>query len=218
MRTRTSENGYTHRMTWDEIIATLKTDMEAKHAAREQALKSSRALIQTSSKCIKHIHRKQFTEAEALLAQAREIAREARSAMTGHPEVEYAGYLQDSEKEMVEAAGCLAIALNRPLPSPTELGVNAASYLNGMAECASEMRRSVLDLMRGGDLDTAERMLHQMEDIYDDLSTFDFPDGITGGLRRTNDALRAVIERTRSDLTLTRVQHQLLTELQRDRA
>lgn len=187
--------------------------MEAKHAAREEALKASRALIQTSSKCIKNIHRHNYTEAQSLLDQAKSQAQEARKQVTQHPEIEYAGYLQDAEKELVEAAGCLALAQGEPLPAYDSLNVNATSYLNGMGECASEMRRFVLDQMRSGNLPEAQRLLHQMEEIYDDLTTFDFPDGLTGGLRRTCDALRAVIERTRSDLTLTKIQQDLIDEL-----
>jgi translin len=200
-------------MAWDQTINNLKSEMEAKHAAREEALKASRALIQTSSKCIKNIHRHNYTEATALLDQAKQQAQEARKQVTKHPEIEYAGYLQDAEKELVEAAGCLALAQGEPLPAYAELNVNATSYLNGMGECASEMRRFVLDQMRSGNLPEAERLLHQMEEIYDDLTTFDFPDGLTGGLRRTCDALRAVIERTRSDLTLTKIQQDLISEL-----
>ncbi len=200
-------------MAWEATIQNLKSEMEAKHAAREEALKASRALIQTSSKCIKNIHRHNFAEAEILLNQAKQQAQDARKQVTLHPEIEYAGYLQDAEKELVEAAGCLALAQGNPLPAYEELNVNATSYLNGMGECASEMRRFVLDQMRSGNLPEAERLLHQMEEIYDDLTTFDFPDGLTGGLRRTCDALRAVIERTRSDLTLTKIQQDLITEL-----
>jgi len=200
-------------MAWEETIQQLKTEMEAKHAAREEALKASRALIQTSSKCIKNIHRHNYSEAQILLDHAKQQAQEARKQVTQHPEIEYAGYLQDAEKELVEAAGCLALAQGQPIPAYHDLNVNATSYLNGMGECASEMRRFVLDQMRSGNLPEAERLLHSMEEIYDDLTTFDFPDGLTGGLRRTCDALRAVIERTRSDLTLTKIQQDLISEL-----
>jgi translin len=31
--------------------------------------------------------------------------------------------------------------------------------------------------------------------------TIDYPDALTGGLRRSTDALRAVLERTRGDVT-----------------
>lgn len=200
-------------MSWEQTVAELKTEMEGKHAAREEALKASRALIQTCSKCIKNIHRHNYTEAAHLLTEAKSQAQQARTHVTQHPEIEYAGYLQDAEKELVEAAGCLALAQGQTLPSYHELNVNATSYLNGMGECASEMRRFVLDKMRNGDLETAQIILQQMDEIYDDLTTFDFPDGLTDGLRRTCDALRAVIERTRSDLTLTKIQHDLITEL-----
>lgn len=202
-------------MAWEETVAHLKSEMEAKHAAREEALKASRALIQTCSKCIKNVHRHNYSLAAELLSEAKSQAAEARKQVNEHPEIEYAGYLQDAEKELVEAAGCLALAMGNPLPEYSELNVNATSFLNGMGECASEMRRFVLDQMRSGNLDEAERLLSQMDQIYDDLTSFDFPDGLTGGLRRTCDALRAVIERTRSDLTLTKIQQNLIDELKR---
>ena len=187
--------------------------MERIHRAREDALGRSRMLIQTSSKCIRHVHRHQFEEAVDLLAKARQLAYDARAAFAATPEILYAGYLQDAEKEMVEAAAVVAMAQSQPLPDRESLGVQTASYLNGMGEAASEMRRFVLDEMRHGRLTSAARILGEMESIYDDLITFDYPDGATGGLRRTCDALRAVIERTRSDLTMTTVQQTLLDAL-----
>lgn len=116
---------------------------------------------------------------------------------------------------MVEAAAMVAIVKGLEYPSASSLGVGLAAYLNGMGEAASEARRYALDEMRANRMTEAERILHQMETIYDDLITFDYPDGMTGGLRRTCDALRAVIERTRSDLTATASQHELVRELRK---
>ena len=198
---------------WDDIVQSLRPIMEARHQTRERALAQCRKLIQTSSKCIRHVHRQQFDEARALLEDAKALAAEARTGLSPHPELLYAGYLQDAEKEMVEAAAVLAIVLGEACPSPSKLGVEVVSYLNGMGEAASEMRRYVLDQMRGGKMSEAERLLQAMETVYDDLITFDYPDSLTGGLRRTCDALRAVIERTRSDLTLTHSQRELLDAL-----
>src|SRR5262249_50969010 len=82
-----------------------------------------------------------------------------------------------------------------------ELGLAAAAYCNGLAEAASELRRQLLDRLRAGQLAEAERLMGAMDDIYSLLVTIDYPDGVTGGLRRTTDALRAVLERTRGDLT-----------------
>ncbi|MBS1708185.1 MAG: haloacid dehalogenase [Armatimonadetes bacterium] len=200
-------------MDWDEVIVGLKADMEFKHKAREQALQLCRQLIQACSKCIKHVHRGQYTEASAILDEARSIRDKCAEALRPHGELYYAGYLQDAEKEFVEAAVTLAMVTGAALPTQAELAVQTSVYLNGAAEAASECRRAALDRMRHGQLDEAERLLEGMVTVYEDLATFDFPDSLTGGLRRTNDALRAVVERTRSDLTLTRVQHDLMEEL-----
>ena len=203
---------------WESIAGVLKERAQRMHEAREVGLTKCRALIQTSSKCIRHIHRHQFDEARALLQDAKAISAAARAALGPFQELYHAGFLHDAEKEMVEAAAVLAIIEDRPYPSADDLGVGIMSYLNGMGEAASEVRRYCLDEMRKGRLEKAENILQQMETIYDDLITFDFPDAMTGGLRRTCDALRAVIERTRSDLTATVSQQALVEELRATRA
>ena len=200
---------------WEKALGGARQEMDGRHKVREAALQKCRLLIQTSSKCIRHVHRRQFDQAEALLLDAHALSGAARKEMEPFPTVRYASYLQDAEKEMVEAAAVLAIVRDRPVPSCEELGTDVVSYLNGLGEAASECRRYVLDEMRGGSLSEAARMLDQMEGVYDELITFDYPDSLTGGLRRTCDALRAVLERTRSDLTMTQVQRELLDELRK---
>jgi translin len=202
---------------WERIVDDLREKAQNMHGAREAGLAKCRLLIQTSARCIRHVHRHQFDEAERLLQQAKEIAEQAREALRPHPELYFAGYLHDAEKEMVEAAAVLAIVHHRPYPKPGELGVQIMSYLNGMGEASSECRRFALDEMRAGRLEEAERILTQMESIYDELITFDYSDAMTGGLRRTCDALRAVIERTRSDMTATASQQELIRELKATR-
>jgi translin len=202
---------------WDETVAALKTRAQEMHTAREAGLAKCRLLTQASARCIRHIHRHQFEEAEKLLQDARRLSREAREALQPHGELFYAGYLHDAEKEMVEASAVFAIVRDQPYPRPDELTTLMMSYLNGMGEAASECRRFALDEMRKGRMEQAEAILIQMETIYDDLITFDFADSMTGGLRRTCDALRAVIERTRSDLTATAAQHELIAELKATR-
>ncbi len=202
---------------WPQIVDDLRAGAQRMHEAREGALGKCRLLIQTSSKCIRCIHRNQIPEARAMLQEAREVAEAARASVRAFPELYYAGYLQDAEKELVEAATVLAMIAEEPFPNPKELGVGVVSFLHGIGEAASEVRRYALDELRKGNAEKAESILRKMETIYDDLITFDFPDGMTGGLRRTTDALRAVIERTRSDLTATAVQHRLIAELQKTR-
>ncbi len=204
-------------MNWESIVEELRGTTQEMHEAREAGLTASRKTIQLASRCIRHIHRHQFAEAETLLGETKAAAERAREAMRPFPELYYAGFLHDGEKEMVEAAAVLAIVRETPLPSPKALGAMPMSYLNGMGEAASEVRRYALDEMRAGRLEKAESILLQMEAIYEELITFDYSDAMTHGLRRTCDALRAVIERTRSDLTATVSQQALVRELQATR-
>lgn len=203
---------------WEDTVTELKARATLMHAAREAGLAKCRLLTQLSARCIRHIHRHQFEEAEALLSEAKRTSMDAREALRPYGELYFAGYLHDAEKEMVEASAVLAMVRGEPYPKPDDLGVLIMSYLNGMGEAASECRRFCLDEMRKGKLEEAERILAQMETIYDDLITFDFSDSMTGGLRRTCDAVRAVIERTRSDLTATASQKELIEELRATRS
>lgn len=140
--------------------------------------------------------------------------REAQSSLAPFPVVAYAGFLHDAEKEYAEAVLTARFVLGGSTPGWEELGVGIPAWLNGLAEAASELRRHLLDRLRGGETGTAERLLAQMEDVYEALVTVDFPDAVTGGLRRTADALRAVLERTRSDVTTTVLQGRLQEALE----
>lgn len=193
----------------EAVAAVLRDRLESTNAARETALKESREIIRLSSRAIRAIHRQEFTEAAELLSHTREKVDAVKQTLADHGELFYAGYVHDSQKEYVEAAAVYAMVRDEPLPTPDALGVEAPAYLNGLAEAGSECRRYVLDRLRAGELDTADRVLGLMDDIYFELITFDFPDAITGGLRRTTDAFRAVLERTRGDLTLTFQQRRL---------
>jgi translin len=81
--------------------------------------------------------------------------------------------------------------------------------MRGMAEAASELRRHLLDRLRDGDLERGEALLAAMDDVYGALVEVDYPDALTSGLRRTLDSLRAVLERSRGDVTTTILQARL---------
>ena len=188
--------------------------LAAAHAAREIGLAASRRTIRASGLSIRAVHRGHDDDAAARLAEARAAIVEAQEALAPHPAIAHAGFLHDAEKEYAEAALTAALVRGEALPGPDALGVAGPAWCNGLAEAASELRRHLLDRLRAGELEEAERLLAAMDDVYDLLVTIDFPDALTGGLRRTTDALRAVLERTRSDLTLTLVQSRLHAALE----
>jgi translin len=183
--------------------------LDAANAARETGLAAARRTIQSSSQSIRATHRLEWEQAETLADTAGSSLREAKDALAPYPQLAASGPLHDAAKEYVEARLTLALAAGRPLPSAEALGVADASWLNGLAEAASELRRHLLDRLRGGDLAQSEELLSAMDDVYALLVTVDYPDAVTGGLRRTTDALRPVLERTRGDLTTTILQQRL---------
>lgn len=185
--------------------------LESKHKAREITLAACRKTIQACAASIRAVHREQFETAEELSAQAAAHLAEALAAVEHHPDIRHAGFVHDASKEYAEARMTLAFVRGDPLPTADELvGVEVQAYLNGMAEAASELRRYILDLLRRGRPERGEELLGYMDDVYSLLITIDFPDAMTGGLRRTTDALRGVLERTRGDLTMTLLQSRLL--------
>jgi translin len=185
-----------------------------KYRARERGLANSRKVIRSSANAIRALHRGEVEEADALMTEADRLLREAVGALTPHPDVLNAGFIHDAAKEYAEARLTAALGSGVPIPLPADLGVEPAAYLNGLGEAVGELRRRMLDLLRAGDLEPAEAILEAMDAVVEFLATVDYPDGMTGGLRRTTDVARALVERSRSDLTTTVVQERLRKELQ----
>lgn len=200
-------------MSIDAAVTEAVSRIESIHAAREQALSAARALVRQCANAIRAVHRAEFSGADALLREATTTAQVLRTTLDGFPELMSAGYTQDALKEYAEAALVYAFLKGEPPPSAAALHVEPAAYLNGLAEAASELRRAILDGLRHGQVARAEQLLEVMDDVYSLLVTIDYPDAVTGGLRRTTDALRAVLERTRGDVTAAIRQDQLVQAL-----
>ena len=195
------------------IVEEIRTQLTGINALRDATLNRSRALIRACAESIRAIHRHEWEEATAMLAAARAAADEMVDALADYPMLYHAGYTQDALKELVEAHLLFAVVRGGPMPQPAELRVTGATYLRGMSEAATEMRRFVLDLMRQGEIAQAEPYLNFMDEVYSLLITVDFPDSITDGLRRHTDVLRTVLERTRGDLTISFRQEQMRVAL-----
>lgn len=177
-----------------------RAELDPKFAAREVAIANGRRVIRFSAKAIRAGHRGELKEAGAMLAEAGELLAESTAAMADHPDIKI-GILNDAAKEYAEAHLFLALARGDELPAAAELGTRMAPYLNGLGEAVGELRRRLLDQLRREDFAEAERLLEIMDEVVDLLASLDYPDGMTGGLRRTTDVARSLTERSRADLT-----------------
>lgn len=196
-----------------ELSQRLRAQLDAKTAAREQGLASSRSTIRSCGNAIRAMHRYEVDTARTLLDEAQSHLDNARTALADHPDMLHAGFVHDAEKELAEARITFALVTDSPMPSIEDVGVPPAAFLKGMAESIGELRRHILDLMRHGDLKRCEDLLTWMDDLYFVLVSMDYPDGITFGLRRLTDVARSIIERTRGDFTTSTIQSELRAAL-----
>lgn len=184
-----------------QISDRVHQNFEARTRARDQALAQARLLTRHAAHAIRAIHRSEEEVAHEHLAQARLLVGALKEDLAAYPDLYFAGYTQDAIKEFCEASITCALILNQSLPQPEALGVEYATYLNGLAETTGELRRRCLDILRHGYSDEAERLLGCMDEIYALLVTLDYPDAVTYNLRRHTDVVRGIVERTRGDLT-----------------
>jgi translin len=200
----------------DELSDRIRGSFEHQNQIRDAALAHSRNLTRASSRAIRAIHRDEVELARQYLSEADALAQSLRDGLSGQPDLYYSGYAQDSLKEYCEAHLTVATILNQDWPSPEDLQVEFATYLNGMSEVVGELRRRIMDIMREGHSAEVERLLDVMDEIYAQLVTMDFPDALTYGLRRRTDIARSIIERTQADVTISYRQQRLeqqITEL-----
>ena len=197
----------------EPIADRIRLALAARDAAREKTLPLCREAIRHCSNAIRAVHRHEFDLAGELLQSARKLINDIEQAVADYSELRYTGFVRDAQKEFAEGSITLALVTGKPIPDPGELGIEVSAYLNGLGEAVGELRRYLLDSIRGHDLSQGEALLSAMDDIYSVLVTMDFPDALTGGLRRTTDMVRGVLERTRSDLTLIMSQQELETKL-----
>ena len=189
--------------------------LATKFAARERALPKSRAAIRLCANAIRAAHRGEFDQSTRQLTEAGGLLRDMALDLREHQDIFYAGFVADAQKEYAEAALTSALMQRQPPPTPDVLGVEWAPYLNGLGEAVGELRRYILDRMRQGRLEGCEELLADMDEIYSQLITLDYPDAITGNLRRTTDAVRGILEKTRGDLTLAVSQDRLNAAMNR---
>ena len=200
----------------DDLIAIGNTAIEqltSRNRDREEGLSVSREVIRSSANAIRAVHRSDFDEASRLIDSARARLAESDHIRNDSPLIYNAGFMNDARKEFTEANVTLAVISGKDIPSAEDLGVDPPAYLNGMAEVIGELRRYILDSLRRDNVERCEELMEVMDEIYGVLVTVDFPEALTSGLRHTTDAMRAVLERTRGDLTIALRQRALESRL-----
>jgi translin len=199
----------------DQIGEKACSHFSAEDSAREKGLRLSRDSIRFSANAIRAVHRGEYDQARELISSSQANVEDMSRTLAQHVELLHGGFVHNAQKEYAEACITLALVSGEALPDPDGLGISYAAYLNGLGEAGGELRRHLLDTLRaGGPIGRCEEILEAMDDIYSLLVTIDYHDAITGGLRRTTDMVRGVLERTRGDFTMTLRQKELEQKLE----
>ncbi len=197
----------------EQITNSLVKEFDKLNEIREQSLKLSREIIKSCSKSIRNVHRNDLVEAKTHLDEANNNYKKLQASLKDIPELRFAGYVNDSERELIEAFLVYEFEKNNILLEFSTMNVSASNYIQGLGDAIGEWRRKVLDKLRKLEIEEGEKYLDVMESSMEIFNELDYPDALTGGLRRYADTARAIIERTRSDLTNAIVSESLRKEL-----
>ncbi|WP_373468636.1 haloacid dehalogenase [Acidianus infernus] len=171
---------------------------------REKLLLLSRELIRVCGEIISLSHRQKKEEALKKYEEALQKAKEIEQIVNQYPELLY-GDVGTSFQELAEASVVINMYFGGKLYLADELGIPDMYYVLGIADAVGEMRRAILEFLRKGDYENADKFFNYMETIYEELWKFEYPKSLIPGLRQKIDALRRILEETRHDLFLAKL-------------
>jgi translin len=185
----------------DKIVDKIEKNIDSKDRVREQALRSSREIIIGCRKAIQNVHKDLLKDAKTEIKSASVKLQKLYDLTKNHPELYHAGFVENAAQELVEAHCLYNIMRGEELPDPDEIKTTYSSYLLGLCDLVGELRRTSLDAIREGKSKKADDYLGMMEDIYDLIIRFDYPSGLLP-IKKKQDMVRNLIERTRGELTV----------------
>ncbi len=197
----------------DDILQDVRKEVEADDAVRETILPLARSAVREFSQSIKASHRSEYDLARKHIEEGKMMIEKASDAMEKSDFLSKSRILDTAYQELAEAVNVHSILSKGVFTPPEKHEIPSRAYLTGLADTIGELRRAILNLLRQDDTESGEILLHMMEDILEELHTFDFPNALVPDLRRKCDVGRGIIERTRGDLTTAVRQNRLIREL-----
>ena len=200
-------------MKLSDILTTLRNEIDDDDTIREKTLPLGRTAVRKCGESIKMTHRGKFDEAKTLVSEAHQIILEASERISDSEYMMRSKGLDVAYQELAESVNLLSLIERGIFTPPEDYGIPTRAYLNGLADTVGELRRASLDLLRRDDIEKAETLLGFMEEILEELQTFDYPNALVPDIRRKCDVGRALVERTRGDLTRAVGQSKLMKKL-----
>lgn len=181
-----------------ENIESINVKMSAIEVKRESAIAMSRSIIRRTKNMIHAIH--QGEEFMSIQGELKASVREMISKLKDEPSVLYSAVVEDAMMEYSEALILSAIVRKKDIPSFESLKITPQAWMLGLADVIGELRRIILTNLMKGDMTKASYYFDIMEEIGNEVMSFDVPDAIVP-IRRKQDIARGILEKTRSDMT-----------------
>jgi len=181
-----------------DTVAKANERMDVLERLREDSIAASRIVIRGTKKAIHAIHSSE--EYAGLLLEASSEYDKLYARVRDEPEILYSGPVGDAMMELAEACILSAIVEKKNVPSFSDLKITPQAWVLGLADCLGEMRRILLDRLMNGKVKEAKEMFGAMEEVCEEVMSFDVPDAILP-VRRKQDVARSIMEKTRTDIT-----------------
>ncbi len=180
-------------------VAQITKDLDAKEKRQDAVLGMSREIVRDCSKAIKYLHdgtSDSNQEAKRIISELTDKIHDVKKESLEDFERISSTALQ----EYAEVRCLQSFLARESVPTDEELGIDALSWLNGLADCSGELRRALQLALRDGRKKDAEYYFESLNAIHDELMTLKYSSSLVGGLRRKQDVLRGQIEAARSEL------------------
>jgi len=202
-------------MDFESSFDEIRQEIEADDQVREKSLPLARSAVRKCSESIKLAHRGEYEAAKGSLEEANDLITKTKIELDKSTFLNRSRILDTAYQELTEASNVLSILEKDSLTPPGTFDIPSRPYLTGLADTIGEIRRAILERLRNDDTDRSTRLLSIMEEIFEMLNSFDFPNALVPDLRRKCDVARAIIERTRGDVTTAVRQDRLVNEIGR---
>ena len=177
----------------------IQTELLSYDKAREQLQTLTRSVTRLCSWAIIQVHRGELAQASKTILEAKESLDNLQTLLSSHSELPQFGQVLVAFQEYAEAKLLYNLKRTGKVATLKEVGTGSTAYLLGMLDFVGEMRRMILDSLRHGDAEEAQKLLSAMESIYEDLMSLDRT-SILPNFRHKLDAARRILETTRGDV------------------
>jgi len=167
--------------------------------ARERLQTLTRSVTRLCSWAIIEVHRGNLSQANKTISEAKDSLDVLQTLLSSHTELPQFGQVLVAFQEYAEAKLLYHLKRTGKVATLKEVGTGSTAYLLGMLDFVGEMRRMILDSLRHGDAEKAQKLLSSMESIYEDLMSLDRA-SILPNFRHKLDAARRILETTRGDV------------------